>query len=87
MSQKGKPMAITIPEKKTELRYLIFTLDGKEHSISKEDYEALRHSLTDKDELPRSLYGSVTANEGTDSETVVLMKNLCAIGKRIREVS
>jgi hypothetical protein len=86
MSQKGKPMPLNIPEKKTELRHIMYTLDGKEHIISPEDYATLKSILSNKDELYRSMHGSVIANEGTDSETIVLMQNLCAVGKKQEEV-
>ncbi len=63
-----------------ETVYLMDTIDGKEHQITRDNYEQLK-PLVAKVEL----YGAFIANEDTDRELIVPMKNIVAIRKDHRE--
>jgi hypothetical protein len=87
MPPKGETKRMPIiPEKQKQLRHVVYMLDGKEHIISEDDYTYLKETLSDKDEFYKTMQGALVTNENTDNETIILMKNLCAIGKRVQEV-
>ncbi len=70
------------PPYQDEVVYLLDTIDGKEHLITEKNYEELKPLI-----LKPELYGSFVANENTDREVVVPMKNIVAIRKDRREGS
>ncbi len=60
--------------------YLLDTIDGKEHLITRANYEELK-PLIHKVEM----YGAFVANEDTDQELIVPMKHIVSIRKDHRE--
>ncbi len=60
--------------------YLLDTIDGKEHLITRANYEELK-PLIHKVEM----YGAFVANEDTENELIIPMRNIVSIRKDRRE--